>query len=207
MASPSTAASDSTQTSELMALASLMAGDFSNQKQSSQDPSKFAHIRIFFRPLPYDFFSGVGFYSEQVYDYDLWAPYRQGIHRLVDQGDHVYVENYGLKSPYLYAGAGHNLDILRSIPNTDLTPRTGCAMVFRRNTTGFIGSVEPGHACLIPRDGRMTYLTSHVEITETTWVSLDQGMDVETHEHVWGSTEGMLRFEKRQSFASELPDR
>jgi len=207
MSASPTASTESIQNRELLALASLMAGDFSNQKQASQEPTKFAHIRIFFRPLPYDFFGGVGFYSEQVYDYDLWAPYRQGIHRLVDQGDQVYVENYGLKSPHLYAGAGHHLDILRSIPKADITPRTGCAMVFKRTATGFVGSVEPGNACLIPRDGRMTYLTSHVEITNTTWVSLDQGMDVETHEHVWGSTEGMLRFEKRQSFATELPSR
>lgn len=196
---------DDIQTDELMTLAAIMAGEFTNAQQARQAPAQFAHIHIFFRPLPYEFFSGVGFYSEQVYDYDLWAPYRQGVHRLVDRGDYIYVENYGLKSPYLYAGAGHNLDILKSIPTADITPRQGCSMVFRRQDNGFIGSVEPGKACLIPKEGRMTYLTSHVEVTDTTWVSLDQGMDVETDEYVWGSTEGMLRFEKRQSFASELP--
>ncbi|MEM9904632.1 MAG: chromophore lyase CpcT/CpeT [Cyanobacteria bacterium P01_D01_bin.44] len=194
------------QTSDLITLASWMAGDFSNQKQAFEFPTQFAHIRIFFRPLPYEFFSGVGLYSEQTYDYDLWQPYRQGVHRLVDKGDHVYIENYGLKDGVPYAGGGHNLDILRTLTHDCIQPRHGCSMVFRRDSDEmFIGSVEPGNACLIPRQGCLTYLTSHVEVTPRTWVSLDQGRDVNTHEHVWGSTEGMLKFEKWESFAHELP--
>ncbi|NEO95303.1 MAG: chorismate-binding protein, partial [Moorea sp. SIO3G5] len=34
------------------------------------------------------------------------------------------------------------------------------------------------------RNGRKTYLVSDVELTETTWISLDQGMDVNTHERI-----------------------
>ena len=82
-------------------------------------------------------------------------------------------------------------------------------MVFRRQSNDdgdkFIGSVEPGNNCRIPRKGKLTYLVSHVEVTENSWMSLDQGMDLETHEHVWGSTEGAMKFEKRESFAQELP--
>ena len=78
-------------------------------------------------------------------------------------------------------------------------------MVFKRENDRFIGSVEPGKACIIPKEGKITYLTSHVEITETTWMSIDQGMDVETDEYVWGSTEGILMFSKQSSFAHELP--
>jgi CpeT protein len=50
----------------------------------------------------------------------------------------------------------------------------------------------------------MTYLISDVEITETTWVSLDKGMDLNTHEKLWGSAHGMLKFEKVTSFADEI---
>ena len=182
-----------------------MCGDFSNQHQAFEDPRKFAHIRIFFRPLPYEFFSGVGLYSEQTQDYDLWSPYRQGVHRLVDQGDHVYIENYGLKDRLIYAGAGHNLQILKTITPDCIERREGCSMVFNREEDMFVGSVEPGKACNIPKQGKMTYLTSHVEITENTWMSIDQGMDVQTDEYVWGSTEGILKFRKRASFDHELP--
>lgn len=199
---------------DFITLIQWMAGDFSNFKQSYEHPTDFAHIRIFFRPLPFDFFAasgfpgGIGFYSEQVYDYDLWSPYRQGLHRVIDRGDHVYIENYGFKDGVPYAGSGHNPDVLKTIPAEVAIRRTGCSMVFRRdadNSGLFIGGVEPGNGCLIPRKGKKTYLVSRVELTESTWVSLDQGMDVETHEHVWGSTEGALRFEKRESFANELP--
>ncbi|MGB3292836.1 MAG: chromophore lyase CpcT/CpeT [Phormidesmis sp.] len=196
---------------DFVTLARWISGDFSNVKQAYAHPRDFAHIRIFFRPLPFEFFEalgfpgGIGFYSEQVYDYDLWKPYRQGLHRLVDKGDHIYIENYGFQDGVPYAGSGHNLDVLKTIPANCAIARKGCAMVFRREGNGFVGGVEPGNRCLIPRKGKRTYLVSHIALTENTWTSLDQGMDVETHEPVWGSTEGALRFEKRESFASELP--
>jgi len=189
----------------LYELARLMSGDFSNRQQSDLDPKNYAHIRIFFRPLPWDFFSGIGFYSEQVYDYDLWTPYRQGIHRLVDRGDRIYIENYSLQNADNYAGSGHNRDILLTIPRDRIERRENCSMVFRKQEETFIGSVEPGNKCLIHRKGVNTYLISSVELTETTWISWDRGMDLESHEQVWGSAVGPLKFTKRESFARELP--
>ncbi|NES65784.1 MAG: chorismate-binding protein, partial [Okeania sp. SIO2D1] len=104
-----------TKSNNIITLASWMAGGFSNQKQASTNRVLYAHIHVYFRPLPYQFFSGIGFYSEQVYDYDLWSPYRQGVHKLIDKGDHIYIENYRLKDPILYAGAARELDILHTI--------------------------------------------------------------------------------------------
>ena len=198
-------ASEEKEESLLYNLASLMAGDFCNRKQSSVDPKTYAHIRIFFRPLPWDFFSGIGFYSEQVYDYDLWSPYRQGVHRLVDRGDNIYIENYSLKDAYLYAGSGHNRDILLTIKPDYIERRYNCSMVFKKEDNIFKGSVEPGNKCLINRKGIETYLVSDVELTETTWISWDRGMDLNTHQQVWGSAAGPLKFEKKASFAAELP--
>ena len=192
--------------SDLKTLCQWMAGDFSNRKQSDDRPTDFAHIHIFFRPLPFEFFNTIGFYSEQVYDYDLWSPYRQGIHRVVDKGDHILIENFGMNDPMLYAGAARDNNILNSIKPDIIKSRQGCSMVFRRgNGDSFIGGVEPGNACIIPRDGVMTYLVSDVEVTESTWLSLDRGFHPESHEHLWGSKLGPLRFEKVQSFAAELP--
>ncbi|MGK7913168.1 MAG: chromophore lyase CpcT/CpeT [Synechococcus sp.] len=194
-----------TQDSLSRALAQWMAGDFSNQEQAFAEPTKFAHIRIFFRPLPVEFFDGIGFYSEQTYDYDLWNPYRQGVHRFVDRGDSVYIENFALTDPVAFAGASRETSILNSITHTDIERREGCSMVFVRENDRFIGSVEPGCNCLIHRGGKQTYLVSEVELTDSTWVSRDRGMDMDTHEPVWGSAEGLLRFKKVASFADELP--
>ncbi|MCC3415927.1 MAG: chromophore lyase CpcT/CpeT [Microcoleus sp. PH2017_29_MFU_D_A] len=190
---------------DLITLAQWMAGDFSNYKQSFEKPQQFAHIHIFFRPLPFDFFNAIGFYSEQVYDHDLWTPYRQGVHKLIDQGEQIYIENYSLNDPVQYAGAARELSILKTIKPDCIQRRYNCSMVFKREGEMFRGSVEPGNQCLIEKKGCSTYLISDVEITETTWSSLDRGMDVNTHEQIWGSENGSLWFEKRQSFAGELP--
>lgn len=196
---------ESKENSLLNELAYLMAGDFCNRQQSDADPKNYAHIRIFFRPLPWDFFSGIGFYSEQVYDYDLWTPYRQGVHRLIDQGDHIYIENYSLKEAENYAGSGHNRDILLTIPADSIERRHNCSMVFHKVGDKFHGHVEPGNKCFSYRTGTKTYLVSDVELTETTWISWDRGMDLNTHQQVWGSAVGPLKFQKRTSFAAELP--
>lgn len=182
-----------------------MAGDFSNQKQSQEKPREFSHIRIFFRPLPFSFFGGVGFYSEQAYDYDLWSPYRQGIHCLVDRDDHIYIENYALKTPMLYAGAAREPSILQSISPDVIERRVNCSMVFRRQADSFSGAVEPGDQCLIERGGCQTYLVSEVEVSEGYWSSWDRGMNCETHEPVWGGEHGPMHFERWTSFADEVP--
>lgn len=195
----------SVKNNDLITLCQWMAGDFSNRQQSFDQPQQFAHIHIFFRPLPLNFFNGIGFYSEQVYDHDLWTPYRQGVHRVVDRGDDIYIENYSLIDPIRYAGAARELSILNTITPNDIQRRHHCSMVFHREGEMFRGNVEPGNQCLIEKKGCTTYLISEVEITETTWLSLDKGIDINTHEQVWGSTSGHLRFEKCQSFALELP--
>jgi CpeT protein len=190
--------------SDSLLLAQWMAGDFSNHKQAAAEPQHYAHIRIFFRPLPFDFFNAIGFYSEQVYDYDLWSPYRQGVHKLVDRGQDSYIENYSLKDATLYAGAAREPEILKTIAHDCLERRCNCSMIFRREGEMFRGQVEPGNQCFVERNGSKTYLISDVEITENTWVSLDKGMDINTHEKLWGSAFGMLKFEKVANFADEI---
>ena len=190
--------------SDSLLLAQWMAGDFSNHKQAAAEPQHYAHIRIFFRPLPFEFFNAIGFYSEQVYDYDLWSPYRQGVHKLVDRGGDTYIENYSLKDAMLYAGAAREPEILKTITHDCLERRCNCSMIFRREGELFRGQVEPGNQCFVERNGAKTYLISDVEIGENTWVSLDKGMDLDTHEKLWGSAFGMLRFEKVANFAAEI---
>jgi CpeT protein len=191
-------------TSDLVTLAQWMAGDFSNAKQCFDNPKDFAHIHVLFRPLPYEFFGAIGLYSEQVYDYDLWSPYRHGIHKLIDQGDRIYIENYSLQDAYLYAGASREPSILQTITPAGIERRQNCSMVFTRDGEMFRGAVE-GTNCLIEKNGCQTYLDSMVEVTASTWISLDQGLDLETHEQQWGSEFGPLRFEKSVSFAHEVP--
>lgn len=195
---------DQNLSTDLLTLAHWMAGDFSNAQQAFENPKDFAHIHVLFRPLPFDFFNGIGMYSEQVYDYDLWRPYRQGVHRLVEQDNHIYIENYSLNNAMYYAGAARELSILKTITPDCIERRYHCSMIFRRDGDRFLGNVE-GNRCFIEKNGCQTYLDSYVEITETTWASLDKGLDVQTHQQVWGSEFGPLRFIKQESFAHEVP--
>jgi CpeT protein len=198
---------------DFITLARWMSGEFSNAKQAFENAKDYAHIRVCFRPLAFEFFSGIGLYSEQVYDYDLWRPYRQGVHRLVDRGDHIYIENYSLKNAQLYAGSSRDTSILKTITPDCIERRYHCSMVFKREhdpcgngeAARFRGGVEPGNLCLIEKNGCQTYLESFVELTETTWVSFDKGLDINTHQQVWGSAFGPLRFEKCVNFEHELP--
>lgn len=188
----------------LITLAKWIAGEFSNKQQAFDDPKLFAHIHVFFRPLPWDFFSGIGFYSEQVYDYNLWNPYRQGVHRFLEQENQVYVENYSLKDPIVYAGSGHNRSILETIKPDFIDRRYNCSMVFSQKEGKFYGEVE-GNQCLIRKGDNVTYLVSEVELTDKTFISWDRGMDINTNEQKWGSTHGALKFEKITDFSDELP--
>ncbi|TGG91055.1 MAG: chorismate-binding protein [Aphanocapsa feldmannii 277cV] len=184
-----------------------LAGSFSNHRQAAENPVDFAHIHIAFRPLPEEHFGSGWYYSEQAYDYDIWTPYRQGVHRVEYRGDHAFVHNFGLPDPVAAAGASRDDDIRAQLRPQGLSPRAGCAMVFRLTAEGhFIGRQEPGCKCLIPRNGRISYLFSEVRFDEQHWVSRDRGFDPESHEQLWGSEHGHLVFERTASFAAEVPE-
>ena len=191
-----------------LAFAQTLCGHFSNREQAHADPSKYAHINIFFMPLPWEVFKGPGFYSEQSYDHDPWRPYRQGIHRLREgtSGVHI-VENFGLSQPERVAGAPLHPSLLSAIQPESLKPRCGCAMHFRQLSAGeYQGEVEPGKGCLVPRDGEMTYLVSEVHVNQHSWKSRDRGFDPKTDNMVWGSEHGLLEFQRVKSLAEHLSE-
>ena len=188
----------------LAEFAKTLAGAYDNLDQSQNNPKDFARINIYFRPLPWHIFQGPGFYSEQCYDYAPWDPYRQGIHRLTLVRNMFVMENYGFANSRRIAGAGRNPELLDALRVELFEKRCGCAMQFQTKEPGhYIGNVEPGKNCLVPRDGKLTYLVSEVEFNQTNWISRDRGFDPETNEQVWGSEHGLLRFKRTSSFADE----
>ena len=190
--------------SDLLEFATTLSGIYDNINQSQEHPKDFARINIYFRPLPWNVFNAPGFYSEQCYDYAPWDPYRQGIHKLTAKDDLFIMSNYGMSNSKRLAGAGRTPDLLRSLSKASLTERCGCAMHFKKKTTGhYLGMVEPGKKCLVPRDGKLTYLVSEVEVDQENWVSRDRGYDPETDSQMWGSEHGLLKF-KRIAFLSDV---
>lgn len=194
-------------TSLALKFAKTLAGHYSNAMQAQSDPTKFAHIHIYFRPLPWGVFNSPGFYSEQSYDHDPWRPYRQGVHRLVSSEQIQVVENYGFDTPIRLAGGGFTPELLKIIRTDRLKQRCGCSMHFRETKPGsFSGELEPGQNCLVPRDGKLTYLVSEVVVDQQLWISRDQGFDPTTGELQWGSEHGPLMFSRHANFESTITD-
>ena len=117
----------------------------------------------------------------------------------------ILEKNFQIKEADRLAGAGFNQNILNDLKLEWIKPRKGCAMHFHKIEDGrFKGSIEPGHSCKINKEGRTTYLKSTVELTSDTWISLDEGFDVETNERIWGSNHGRFAFKKIESFEEEI---
>lgn len=177
--------------------AKLLAGHFSNKEQAQSEPRNFAHINIYFRPLPWGLLNGPGFYSEQSYDYAPWSPYRQAIHKIVKRNDFFLIENFSIHNQERFAGSGFKADLLEKLNIKNLQKRNGCSMIFREtHNSSYAGNIEPGCKCLINRQGQKSYLNSVVELGKDKFISLDRGLDPSTHKQLWGSEHGPLIFRK-----------
>ena len=193
-----------THSTDIASLARLMAADFSNQEQAFENPPFYAHIRVCMRPLPLELLSGVSFFVEQAYDYDLNDPYRVRVLKLLQQGDRIEIENYTLKSEKEFYGASRDVKRLENLKINNLEKLPGCNMIVEWTGNSFKGKVEPGKSCIVVRKGQTTYLDSEFEIDEEKFISLDRGRDPETDEHIWGSLAGPFYFVCWASFANEV---
>lgn len=193
-----------TQT-DLVTLATWMAGDFSNWEQAIANPPFFAHIRVCIRPLPVPLSdTGIWLYSEQAYDYELNRPYRTAILQLIltqDPEHPIAIENYKIKDTSAYYGASREPEKLRSLTLAHVDQLAGCKMLVKLTSNrAFQGSVESGKGCMVVRNGKETYLASEFEISEHHFNSLDRGYDPVTDERVWGSVAGAFEFKKKVQF-------
>ncbi|MEA5448376.1 chromophore lyase CpcT/CpeT [Leptolyngbya sp. CCNP1308] len=193
-----------THATDIHTLARWMAADFSNQQQAFDNPPLFAHIRVCMRPLPTETLGGLGFYIEQAYDFMIQQPYRARGMKLSAQGDHILIENYTLKDGEAFHGASRNLDQLAKLTADHFEKTPGCDMIVHWTGHSFKGSVEPGKACMVERNGKTTYLDSEFEIDADRFISWDRGRDPETNEHLWGALAGPFEFKRRASFADEV---
>ncbi|MDX2239363.1 MAG: chromophore lyase CpcT/CpeT [Leptolyngbyaceae cyanobacterium bins.302] len=193
-----------THSTDITTLARWMAADFSNQAQAFENPPFFAHIRVCMRPLPLELLSGVSFFVEQAYDYNLNDPYRLRVLRLIIQDNRIEIENYSVRDEKEFYGAARDPKRLASLTLDRLEQLPGCNMQVEWTGRSFKGKVQPGKACMVVRKGLTTYLDSEFEIDADQFISLDRGRDPETDEHIWGSVAGPFEFVRWASFADEV---
>lgn len=193
-----------THSQDVTSLARWMASDFSNQAQAYENPPFFAHIRVCMRPLPYDLLDGTSLFLEQAYDFMLNQPYRLRVIRLSVVDDRIELENYKVKEQERFYGASRNLDLLSTLTPDLIEKMEGCDMNVTWTGNSFQGEIKPGKACIVERQGKVTYLDNSFEINGTQLISYDRGRDPETDELVWGSVAGPFEFSTLESFASEV---
>ena len=193
-----------THSQDVTTLARWMASDFSNQAQAYENPPFFAHIRVCMRPLPYDLLDGTSLFLEQAYDFMLNQPYRLRVIRLSVVDDRIELENYKVKEQERFYGASRNLDLLSTLTPDLIEKMTGCDMNVNWTGSSFQGEIKPGKACIVERQGKVTYLDNSFEINDTQLISYDRGRDPETDELVWGSVAGPFEFSPLESFESEV---
>lgn len=189
---------------DIVALARLMAADFSNQAQAFENPPFFAHIRVCMRPLPVEVLGGISLYVEQAYDYMLNQPYRVRVLKLIAADDHIQIENYAIENEQEFYGKSREPEKLKALTADRLKLLPGCKFITYWTGNGFKGEVEPGKGCMVFRKGKNTYLESNFEIDENKFISHDRGLDPETDDHIWGSVAGPFEFVRWASFAQEV---
>jgi hypothetical protein len=193
-----------THATDIPTLARWFAADFSNQQQAFENPPFFAHIRVCMRPLPFALFGATSLFVEQAYDYALTRPYRMRVIKLLTNAGRIEIENYMIKDETRYYGASRDLARLQQLTAVELEKLPGCNMLVEWTGHSFKGTVEPGKACIVVRNGKETYLDNEFEVDDQVFISRDRGRDPETDEHVWGSIAGPFRFVRWASFADEV---
>ncbi len=193
-----------TNSQDITTLARWMASDFSNQEQAYANPPFFAHIRVCMRPLPLDFLDGISLFLEQAYDFMLNRPYRLRVIKLSLVDDRIELENYKVKDAEKFYGASRDRDLLNNLTPDLIEKMSGCDMDVEWTGTYFKGQIKPGKACIVERQGKITYLDNSFEIDANKLISYDRGRDPETDELVWGSIAGPFHFEPVCSFADEV---
>ncbi|OKH53543.1 hypothetical protein NIES2101_10475 [Calothrix sp. HK-06] len=107
--------SQSANTSDLLTPAQWMEGSFSNPNLAFANSKQYAPIHILFRPLPLNLFSGIGFYSEQVYDYGLWVPYSM----VFKHKGNVFRGNVQSNNKYLIPRNGRQTPVVSELTLTE----------------------------------------------------------------------------------------
>ena len=193
-----------THSTDIATLARWMAADFSNQQQAFDNPPLYAHIRVCMRPLPTSVLDGVALYLEQAYDFSLQQPYRARVLKLLTVNHRIEIENYTIKDVESLYGAARDRDKLSEVTRDRLEFMPCCNMHVEWTGHSFKGQVEPGKACMVERNGKVTYLDSVFEIDGEKFQSWDRGRDPATDKHLWGALAGPFYFTRRASFADEV---
>jgi CpeT/CpcT family (DUF1001) len=187
-------------------VAGWLAGEFDNQQQAQEQPVWFVPLRLWHRPLPFLIDGSLALFCEQANFLQLNAPYRQRVLILrADPVTQMRVEYRAFQQPERVKGAGANPTLLQAISVADLEILPGCELTVQANQDDRVkASSEPGAKCCFQYNGQTRQVILGFEASADEFWSFDRGVDPDTGQLLWGAMMGAYKFQKRQSFATEL---
>ncbi len=180
---------------ELETIRTWLAGIYTNRQQAQADPVWYIPVTLWYVPLESLFKEGVGFFTEQINEHFPEKFYRSRVLQLV--ADPLRLENYQLINQATWLGASQDQHRLSQLTLDDLNWLPGCRIHLEKRDDHYHGQMEPGLKCKLTAEA-----TSAIEIefdlSATTFITLDRGIDLQTQQQTWGSKAGPYHYIKQQ---------
>lgn len=184
---------------DLETIRTWLAGTFSSRAQAMEQPIWFIPVRLWYIPVDQLFETGIGFFTEQTSEHLPNAAYRSRVLQLLS--DPLRLENYKLKDQKVWAGSASDPERLKALTLSDLTHLPGCRILLRKEQNTYHGQMANAKACRIAETDR-SYVHIDFSLSETRFLTLDQGFDCETGTQTWGSRSGPYQYIKIDPNAS-----
>ena len=193
---------------QLTALATYLAGEFSNQAQAIEQPAWYVNLRLWIRPVPIFTVDSITLFAEQANILKLNQPYRPRILRL-RQRQQIEVEFYMFEDLATAKGAGQNQDSIAQITPDKIKFLPNCTLEVETAELGngaycFTTTPQTAEPCTVNYQGTSFQVFLGFKATATELLTYDKGIDPATGKGTWGALMGAYSFTKLRDFSGEL---
>jgi hypothetical protein len=187
-----------------------LAGEFSNDAQTLENPVWFVKLLLWHRPIPCLLGGHVGIFAEQANVMEPTNSYRQRVFTITEANGELTAQYFGFKNPQVFKGAGLNPALLEAVTLDDLTLLPGCVLNVASESNRFVGRMRPGDRCQFHYSDntgvdRVGQVSLGFDVEAKRFVSYDKGIDPSTEKPIWGALMGPYTFDKVKDFSNALP--
>ena len=196
--------------SQLTALGTYLAGEFSNQPQAIEQPAWYVNLRLWIRPVPIFEEDSITLFAEQANFLKLDQPYRPRILRL-RQKETIEVEFYMLRDLATAKGAGLNKELITQITPDKIKFLPNCTLevatkALENGSYCFETTPQTTEPCSVTYQNNTFQVFLGFKATANELQTYDKGIDPATGKGTWGALMGAYVFNKLQNFSiSHLP--
>lgn len=195
---------------ELIALASYLAGEFTNQEQALAEPAWYVHLHLWHRPVKNLFSEGITLFAEQANILKPDQPYRQRLLQLRETANDplkIQVQYYKIFTPTDFRGAGANPALLDhlTLEQVELLPDGVLDVTIAQPNYpdySFTAMPTSDHPCSFSYDNKIYQVQLGFATSPGQFLSYDKGIDPTTGKAIWGAILGAYSFTKQSDFDS-----